>query len=144
MRTKDDSYVKTLKKYAEEIDLLIERMKDQMFNMRKFYAEELINIETAFVGERKELLDKHRKEWDEKMEERKSKELAFMDAYFKRVEKNEIELNNLRVKDAEEYNEVKIKLETDVQVKKAKIIYLLSSIKLINIEFRFWSNNYNK
>jgi dynein regulatory complex protein 1 len=91
-------------------------MKEQRFNMRKFYAEELLNIENAFVGERKELLDKHRKEWDEKMEERKSKELAFMDSYFKRVEKNENELNNLRVKDAEEYNEVKIKLETDVQV----------------------------
>ena len=60
--------MKALKKYAEEIDLLIERMKDQTFNMRKFYLEELENIENAFVGERKELLDKHRKDWDEKMQ----------------------------------------------------------------------------
>ena len=49
----------------------------------------------AFVGERKELLDKHRKEWNDKMDERKNKEIAFMESYFKRVEKNENELNEL-------------------------------------------------
>jgi hypothetical protein len=37
--------VKTLKKDAEDIDLLIERMKEQTRNMRKFYFEELTNIE---------------------------------------------------------------------------------------------------
>jgi len=126
LKNKDDSYVKALKKYAEEIDLLIERMKDQTFNMRKFYLEELENVESAFIGERKELLDKHRKEWDEKMNERKHKEVAFMEERFKRVERNENELNVLRVKDAEEYNEVKIKLETDVQVS----VFLKSIIQL--------------
>ncbi len=50
------------------------------------------------------------------MEERKFKEVTFMEERFKRVDKNENELNVLRVKDAEEYNEIKIKLETDVQV----------------------------
>ena len=50
------------------------------------------------------------------MQERKHKEVAFMEERFKRVERNENELNALRVKDSEEYNEVKIKLETDVQV----------------------------
>ena len=73
-------------------------------------------FQNAFITERKELLEKHRKEWDEKMEERKFKEVTFMEERFKRVDKNENELNVLRVKDAEEYNEIKIKLETDVQV----------------------------
>ena len=47
LKVKDDSYVKALKKYSEEIDLLIERMKDQTFNMRKFYLEELVNVEVC-------------------------------------------------------------------------------------------------
>ena len=47
LKVKDDSYVKALKKYSEEIDLLIERMKDQTFNMRKFYLEELVNVEVG-------------------------------------------------------------------------------------------------
>ena len=52
------------------------------------------------------------------MEERRTKEVAFLEERFKRVEKNENELHMLRVKDAEEYNEMKVKLETDVQVRK--------------------------
>lgn len=47
LKLKDDFYVKALKKYAEDIDLLIERMKDQTLNMRKFYLEELVNIEVS-------------------------------------------------------------------------------------------------
>ena len=50
------------------------------------------------------------------MEERRKKEVAFLDERFKRVERNENELHALRIRDAEEYNEMKVKLETDVQV----------------------------
>ena len=39
----------------------------------------------------------------------------------KRVENFESQLQNLRVQDAEEYNMVKIKLETDVQVNKLSL-----------------------
>ncbi|CAF0707498.1 unnamed protein product [Brachionus calyciflorus] len=130
LKQKDDFYVKALKKYAEDIDLLIERMKDQTYNMRKFYLEELVNIENSFINERKELLDKHRKEWDEKMEERKTKEIAFLEERFKRVERNENEINALRIKDAEEYNETKIKLETDLQVLEQHLQRLKATFQL--------------
>lgn len=49
LKQKDDLFVKTLKRYADDIDLLIERMKDQLFNMRKFYLEELSNVEVRTV-----------------------------------------------------------------------------------------------
>lgn len=135
LKQKDDSFVKTLKRDADDIDLLIERMKDQFFNMRKFYLEELNNVENAFVNERKELLDKHRKEWDDRMEERRTKEVAFLDERFKRVERNETELNEMRIRDSEEYNEIKIKLETDIQsielqTQQAKALYQLNQEKL--------------
>ena len=68
------------------------------------------------------------------MEERKFKEVTFMEERFKRVDKNENELNVLRVKDAEEYNEIKIKLETDVQV----------NFFLLILIFRLVSNFENK
>lgn len=132
---KSDFYVKALKKYSEDIDLMIERMKDQSSNMKRFYLDEIITIEDAFIGERKELLDKHRKEFDDKMEERRKKEVAFLEERFKRVEKNENELHSLRVKDAEEYNEMKVKLETDVQIleqqlQQMKATYQLNQEKL--------------
>jgi dynein regulatry complex protein 1 len=69
------------------------------------------------------------------MNERKTKEIAFMEERFKRVERNETELYNLRVKDMEEFNELKIKLETDVQIleqqlQQMKATYQLNQEKL--------------
>ena len=43
-------------------------------------------------------------------------QIEYMKAREKRVEDYEGQLQHLRVQDAEEYNMVKIKLETDVQV----------------------------
>ena len=40
--------MKALKKYAEDIDLLIERMNDQTTNMRKFYMDEIVSTEVNF------------------------------------------------------------------------------------------------
>lgn len=69
------------------------------------------------------------------MEERRNKEVAFLEERFKRVERNENELHSLRVKDAEEYNEMKVKLETDVQIleqqlQQMKATYQLNQEKL--------------
>lgn len=50
------------------------------------------------------------------MNERREKEVAFLEARFKRVEENDKQLHAIRVRDAEDYNEMKVKLETDVQV----------------------------
>ena len=47
---------------------------------------------------------------------RREKEEEYMTARLKRVEEYEQQLQHLRVQDAEEYNMVKIRLETDVQV----------------------------
>ncbi len=69
------------------------------------------------------------------MEERRNKEVAFLEERFRRVERNENELHSLRVKDAEEYNEMKVKLETDVQIleqqlQQMKATYQLNQEKL--------------
>lgn len=47
---------------------------------------------------------------------RAEKEEEYMKKRDERVERYEKDLQDLRVKDAEEYNQLKIKLETDVQV----------------------------
>ena len=50
------------------------------------------------------------------MLERQQKEADYMTAREQRVEEYEQQLQEMRIQDAEEYNQVKIKLETDVQV----------------------------
>lgn len=77
----------------------------------------LFNIkQKAFVTERGELLTTNKKKWETAMQQRSDKENEYMDARRKRVEDYENQLQTLRIQDAEEYNMVKIKLETDVQV----------------------------
>ena len=43
----DDRYVKDLKKEAEDVDLMIERMDEQIKNLTKAYREELLQIEVC-------------------------------------------------------------------------------------------------
>jgi len=62
------------------------------------------------------MLEQNAKRWDQMLHERRQKEIEYMEIREKRVEEFEQQLQYLRVQDAEEYNQVKIKLETDVQV----------------------------
>lgn len=54
-----------------------------------------------------------------------------MDSRRKRVEDHENQLQTLRVQDAEEYNMVKIKLETDVQVGSLCVVIRTASCLIV-------------
>jgi len=77
---------------------------------------DITGTQKACVLERTELLEQHQKKWDQMMTERRQKEVDYMAAREQRVEEFEQQLQEMRIQDAEEYNQVKIKLETDVQV----------------------------
>lgn len=47
LKVADDRYVKDLRKQAEELDLMMERMEDQVKTLTKAYREELTHIEVA-------------------------------------------------------------------------------------------------
>ncbi|XP_008297470.1 dynein regulatory complex protein 1, partial [Stegastes partitus] len=59
LKRRDDQYVKTLRKNEEEIDLLIERMEDQIKALTKAYREELSRTEIARLTEREEEEEKY-------------------------------------------------------------------------------------
>ncbi|XP_026527238.1 dynein regulatory complex protein 1 [Notechis scutatus] len=135
LKSKDDQYVKDLRKQNEDINLLLERMEEQIRNLVKNYRRELLHIEKAFELERRELLANNKKKWEQAIQTLNRQELDFMMARLKKVEEYEQELNQLRVQDAEEYNVIKIKLEHDVQIleqqlQQMKAIYQLNQEKL--------------
>merc|ERR1711988_730360 len=92
LKGKDDQYVKDLKKAAEEVDLTIERMEEQVKQLTKAYREELTQIEKAFVAERTDLIDNNRKKWEASMQQRRDKEVEYLEARRKRVEDYENQL----------------------------------------------------
>merc|ERR1711865_1190749 len=56
LRNKDETYVKSLKKQAEDIDTLIDNMNKQTEEMCRSYAEELQEVERGFLSDREELM----------------------------------------------------------------------------------------
>ncbi|XP_036406110.1 dynein regulatory complex protein 1 [Megalops cyprinoides] len=135
LKASDNLYVKDLKRQGEDIDLMIERMEEQIKNLTKSYKQEFAQIESAFEKERAELLHKNRVEWERKMKERRDKEVEYLMQRMKKVEENEMMLEKLRQEDAEECNAIKTKLDTEVkvlqqQVQQMKATYQLNQEKL--------------
>lgn len=135
LKQKDDEYVKDLKKQSEDVDLMIERMEEQIKNLTKSYRDELNQIGKASEDERDDMNKSDRKRWDNMMHQRAEKEKENMRLREQRVEEHEKQLDALRTQDAEEYNMVKIKLETDVQIleqqlQQMKATYQLNQEKL--------------
>ena len=54
--------------------------------------------------------------WHQMLKDRRQKEIDYMKRREEQVEDYEQQLHQVRVQDAEEYNQIKVKLETDVQV----------------------------
>ncbi|KAG8445919.1 hypothetical protein GDO86_010641 [Hymenochirus boettgeri] len=135
LKRKDEQYVKDLKRQGEDIDLLVERMEEQVRSLTKAYRQELLQIEKAFELERTKLLNVHVKKWEQGMQSRRDKELEGLMNRMKKVEEYEHQLKQLRVQDGEEYNRVKIKQETEVQLlqqqlQQMKATYQLNQEKL--------------
>ncbi|XP_073418088.1 dynein regulatory complex protein 1 [Dendrobates tinctorius] len=135
LKRKDEQYVRDLKRQSEDIGLLIERMEEQVRSLGKTYREELLQIEKSFQQERRDLRDKSRKKWEQGAQARRERELESLMNRMKKVEEYEQQLNRLRVQDGEEYNMIKIKLETDVQIlqqqlQQMKATYQLNQEKL--------------
>uniref|UniRef100_A0A8C3L0I5 Dynein regulatory complex protein 1 n=1 Tax=Chrysolophus pictus TaxID=9089 RepID=A0A8C3L0I5_CHRPC len=135
LKNKDEQYVQTIKKQSDDIHLLLERMEEQIRMMLKTYRHNVHQIEKAFELERRELLDNNRRKWEEAIQALNTKELEYLHARVKKVEEFDKQLNQLRVQDEEEYNSMKIHLESDVQnlerqLQHMKAVYLVNQEKL--------------
>ncbi|KAJ3168017.1 hypothetical protein HDU88_001965 [Geranomyces variabilis] len=130
LKGKDDEYVKELKRQAEEIDTLLRRMETHHRAFQTTLREELERIERAFIEERSDLIDSNVKEVDTLFNNRGRNEGKYLQERADRVEDHVVQLQALRVHDAEEYNLVKIKLETDVQVLEQQLQQMRATYQL--------------
>lgn len=115
LRNKDETYVKSLKKQAEDIDTLIDNMNKQTEEMCRSYAEELQEVERGFLSDREELMHKHEKEITGLLETRQRLETDFMERKASQIREYQGQFDEERAREAEEHNSMKIKLETKVQ-----------------------------
>ena len=115
LKLKDDEYVKALKRQAEDVELLLGKLGQQFSMMQGAYAEELEAIEAAFLQQRQEILAGNKNEMNALFERRNHLEQNFMEKMLELAEEYQRKLEELRVLDAEDFNILKIRLETDIQ-----------------------------
>ncbi|XP_003387607.1 PREDICTED: dynein regulatory complex protein 1-like [Amphimedon queenslandica] len=135
LKLKDEQFVKHLKKEAEDVDLLVERMEEQARSLVRAFQEELNEIEKSFSLERQELVEKQTTSIRDMTQTRSEKESEYIEIREKRLEENEAKINHIRMRNAEELNEIKIKLETDIQhlqqqIQQMKATFQLNAEKL--------------
>ena len=85
-----------------------------------------------------------RSEWEEAVGKRRSQEAHFLARREERIDDNEAQIQHLRRRNMEDYNRIKIKLETDIQtlqqqIQQMKATYLLNAEKL---EYNFQVSPY--
>mmetsp|Transcript_26278 Transcript_26278/g.34173 ORF Transcript_26278/g.34173 Transcript_26278/m.34173 type:complete len:756 (-) Transcript_26278:1528-3795(-) len=115
LKIKDEEYVKTLKKQAEDIEELLSRMRKEFKDLSDEYDVQLESIEDAFLSERTELLRTNKFEIDTLFDKRKQAENDYSEMKTKREEDHQKQIEDQIVHDHEEYSKLKIKLETDIQ-----------------------------
>ncbi|XP_065677851.1 dynein regulatory complex protein 1 isoform X3 [Hydra vulgaris] len=120
LKQKDNQFIQDLLNQAKDVDLILERMEEQMKTLKKAYRHELDNIEDAFYCERNDLLCTQKNKWQQKLNLCHLKEVEYMELKEKRVEEIQMQMEMLRVQDAEDYNILKAKLENEVQVLKKR------------------------
>ncbi|PAA49317.1 hypothetical protein BOX15_Mlig033113g3, partial [Macrostomum lignano] len=133
LKAKDELYVKELKKQSEEIDLLVERMEEQVRTMTRAYKQELLQIEKAFVQQREDTMERQTSDWEALMKQIVDRQNEYLQARQLRVDDFEDQLSALRTQHAEEFNELKVTLEQDVERLQQQVQMMKATFQL-NLE----------
>ncbi|KAF4088154.1 hypothetical protein AMELA_G00079870 [Ameiurus melas] len=137
LKERDNRFVKDRKREVIEVDLLIERMQEQISRLKENYRKQLDLIQTSLCDERRDLLTASKNKWEHKRKERRDKELDYLLQRMNMIEEHEALLDRLRMERTEESNKIKIKLDTDVQcvkqdLQEEKATYQFNQEKLEN------------
>ncbi|XP_076279610.1 dynein regulatory complex protein 1 isoform X2 [Lasioglossum baleicum] len=129
----DDKYAEEVKKQRKDIDLLIERMENQMRTMTKAYRQELTLIEDVVESERKMLLATSMEKWkalfkkyQEDTVEGREKKKEIMREY-------EEDMRKAMIEHQEEFRRLKINFELEIQGLQQEV-QNMKALCLMNVE----------
>ncbi|XP_026197734.1 dynein regulatory complex protein 1 isoform X2 [Anabas testudineus] len=140
LKVGDDRYVKDLRKQAEELDLMMERMEEQIKTLTKAYREEVAQIERIYQQENEVLLTRDKTEWEKHLRELWDKEIERLTQRRKKVEEYEKIIHNLILETINKHGIVQIEQNEKFQVlerkhhdiKGSNVIVKLKQIRLKN------------
>ncbi|KAG8011346.1 Dynein regulatory complex protein 1 [Nibea albiflora] len=110
LKVADDRYVKDLRKLAEEVDLMIERMEGQISTLTKAYREELVQMKRAYQQETELMFTKDMTKWEQSRKELLDKEMENRMEWKKKVEEYEEKIHSLMLETANKCSSIDIEL----------------------------------
>uniref|UniRef100_A0A672YXE3 Dynein regulatory complex protein 1/2 N-terminal domain-containing protein n=1 Tax=Sphaeramia orbicularis TaxID=375764 RepID=A0A672YXE3_9TELE len=116
LKLSDEYYVKDLRKQAEEIDLMIERMEDQIQTLIKAYREELAEIEVEPEAAFRTLLTSDKTVWERCMKELLDKNVERLTYRMQKVEEYEATIHNLMFEVSDIHYAIKMEEDAKFQV----------------------------
>ena len=135
LKGKDEEYVKALKKQANDIDMLLQSMTEQYYEIHQNFEHDLEEIENIFAEERREFLKTNVDGINSMFDSWHKMQTHHGEERQKRVEDQQNRLENIRLHDAEDYTNMKVKLETEIQkldqqLEEMRATYQLNTEKL--------------
>ncbi|XP_023126038.2 dynein regulatory complex protein 1-like isoform X2 [Amphiprion ocellaris] len=130
LERRDDHYMKTLRNNEEEIDLLVDRMVEQMRTRTKAYREELGQMETVDQQETEVSLAQYKAEWKQEMKELYDKQTAEMTEWMDKVENDAEKHKDQLLKETDLYIQM-LREETESQLEVQRAHQQLKAINRI-------------
>jgi len=140
LAAKNTEYTQSLRRQRADIDNLLQRMRDSFAILRKAYQDELTSMEDSFMKDRSDLLEANEREIQELFAQRSALEARQLAERKKKYEEFMDELDRLRAKGAQEFNDLNTELESEIQELQQQHIEMLATIKL-NEEKLAYNNN---
>ncbi|KAI5054307.1 hypothetical protein GOP47_0027246 [Adiantum capillus-veneris] len=116
LKAVDEDYHRMFRQQSKDVDILVLSMGAQVINLHNTHIEELSTIEADFMAQRKDLMLRNKAEIDALLKKVRTTECSLKVDLTKRIEDYTKSLENIRTQDNEDYNLLKIRLETDVQI----------------------------
>ncbi|KAL4463401.1 hypothetical protein ABPG72_011613 [Tetrahymena utriculariae] len=115
LKRKDDEYVKMLKEQSNDIKDMISKMRSQFYKIRDANMQELEDIERHFEQERSNLLNEFKTKIEATFKKHNDLENQYVLEHAKTEEEQTKNIEDLRIKGAKHYAELKITMETEIQ-----------------------------
>ncbi|KAJ7525487.1 hypothetical protein O6H91_17G053400 [Diphasiastrum complanatum] len=135
LKLKTEEYGRAIHKQSTDIDALVIGMGHQVVNLYEAYNKEFHDIENSFLIQRQRWLSSNKVEIEALVKKMRSFESTFKERLYERLDEYNTALDSVRVQDSEDYNLLKMKLETDIQnleqhLESMQAVYQLNGEKL--------------
>lgn len=141
LKNGDDCYVKDLRKHAEELDVMMERMDEQIKTLTQAYREELAQTESVYKQEHEILLTRHRTDWEQYVEELTDKQQKRLTERRKEVEEYEAKIHNLMMETIDKSCVVDLGEAKKFQVLERERQYIKANYMIVDLKHQKQKNN---